>query len=144
MKTMKKTLTITIIMLCGIVCGYTQNTPLHAASIRTWNFGNLTWSDAIHNINFVNVIANEILNSTAPWRGLAYCVGIQQGGQQNPLSRAGIKYDSTVERDADKNLILNLVWTVAIGGGFLYYLIRRINKKGKWNWRSRDWWFGRY
>jgi hypothetical protein len=48
MKTMKKNLTITIIMLCGIVCGYTQNTPLHTASLRTWNFGNLTWSDAIH------------------------------------------------------------------------------------------------
>jgi hypothetical protein len=43
---MKKTLTI--IMLFGVMCGYAQNTPPHAASNKTWTFGNQTWSDAIH------------------------------------------------------------------------------------------------
>ncbi|MDR3351255.1 MAG: hypothetical protein LBN98_06430 [Prevotellaceae bacterium] len=42
---MKKILTI--IMLFGVCCGYAQNTPPHAASTRTWTFGNQTWSDAI-------------------------------------------------------------------------------------------------
>jgi hypothetical protein len=43
---MKKILTI--IMLCGVVGSYAQNTPRYAASTRTWTFGNQTWSDAIH------------------------------------------------------------------------------------------------
>jgi hypothetical protein len=38
----------TIMMLCGVMCGYAQNTPPHAASTRTWTFGEQTWSDAIH------------------------------------------------------------------------------------------------
>ena len=36
-----------IIMLCGVLGGYAQNTPPHAASAKTWTFGGLTWSDAI-------------------------------------------------------------------------------------------------
>ncbi|MDR3132853.1 MAG: fibrobacter succinogenes major paralogous domain-containing protein [Prevotellaceae bacterium] len=43
---MKKILTI--LMLCGFVYGYAQNTPPHAASTKTWTFGEQTWSDAIH------------------------------------------------------------------------------------------------
>jgi hypothetical protein len=43
---MKKLLTI--IMLCGAVGGYAQNTLPHAASTHTWTFGEQTWSDAIH------------------------------------------------------------------------------------------------
>jgi hypothetical protein len=46
MKTMKKTLTI--IMLLGAMCGYAQDFPPCAASSQTWTFGDLTWSDAIH------------------------------------------------------------------------------------------------
>jgi hypothetical protein len=42
---MKKILTI--IMLCGVMGGYAQNTPPYAASTKTWTFGNQTWSDAI-------------------------------------------------------------------------------------------------
>jgi hypothetical protein len=42
-----KTKTLTIIMLCGFVCGYAQNTPHYAASTRTWTFGAQIWSDAI-------------------------------------------------------------------------------------------------
>ncbi|MDR2126212.1 MAG: hypothetical protein LBP63_05225 [Prevotellaceae bacterium] len=45
----------TIIMLCGVYCGYaqslsrdyTQTTPPYAASTKTWTFGNQKWSDAI-------------------------------------------------------------------------------------------------
>ena len=43
---MKKTLTI--IMLCGVISGYAQNTPHYAASTKTWTFGRQTWSDVIH------------------------------------------------------------------------------------------------
>jgi hypothetical protein len=43
---MKKLLTI--LMLCGVCCGYAQNTPPHAATTRTWTVGEQTWSDAIH------------------------------------------------------------------------------------------------
>jgi hypothetical protein len=39
---------LTIIMLCGVVGGYAQSTPPHAASTNTWTFGAQTWSDAIH------------------------------------------------------------------------------------------------
>jgi hypothetical protein len=42
---MKKILTI--IMLCGVMSSYAQNTPPHAASTKTWMLGNRTWSDAI-------------------------------------------------------------------------------------------------
>jgi hypothetical protein len=35
-------------MLCGVCCGYDQNTPPHAASAETWTVGDQTWSDAIH------------------------------------------------------------------------------------------------
>jgi hypothetical protein len=45
-KKMKKSLTI--IMLCGFISCYAQNTPPYAASAQTWTFGNQTWSDAIH------------------------------------------------------------------------------------------------
>jgi hypothetical protein len=38
---------LTLIMLCGMMHGYAQNTPPHAASTRTWTFGTQTWSDAI-------------------------------------------------------------------------------------------------
>jgi hypothetical protein len=39
---------LTILMLCGAICGYAQETPPFAASTKTWTFGDLTWSDAIH------------------------------------------------------------------------------------------------
>ncbi|MDR2358676.1 MAG: fibrobacter succinogenes major paralogous domain-containing protein [Prevotellaceae bacterium] len=39
---------LTILMLCGVCCGYAQNTPPHAASTETWTVGKQTWSDAIH------------------------------------------------------------------------------------------------
>jgi hypothetical protein len=39
---------ITLIMLCGLVSAYAQNTPPHAASTATWVIGDQTWSDAIH------------------------------------------------------------------------------------------------
>jgi hypothetical protein len=39
---------LTILMLCGVIGGYAQNTPPHAASTQTWTFGTQTWSDAIH------------------------------------------------------------------------------------------------
>jgi uncharacterized protein (TIGR02145 family) len=42
---MKKLLTI--IMLCGVVCGYAQNTPRYAASTQTWEIDTQTWSDVI-------------------------------------------------------------------------------------------------
>jgi uncharacterized protein (TIGR02145 family) len=45
MKTMKNILTI--IMLCGVMSGYAQNTPPHAASKKTWIVGKQIWSDAI-------------------------------------------------------------------------------------------------
>jgi hypothetical protein len=38
---------LTIIILCGVCCGYAQNTPRYAASTKTWRIGNQTWSDAI-------------------------------------------------------------------------------------------------
>jgi hypothetical protein len=38
---------ITIIMLCGVISGYAQNTPRYAASTTTWKYGEQTWSDAI-------------------------------------------------------------------------------------------------
>ncbi|MDR2801900.1 MAG: fibrobacter succinogenes major paralogous domain-containing protein [Prevotellaceae bacterium] len=38
---------LTILMFCGVVGGYAQNTPPHAASTKTWTFGEQTWSDAI-------------------------------------------------------------------------------------------------
>jgi hypothetical protein len=38
---------LTILMLFGVICGYAQNTPPHAASTKTWTFGTQTWSDAI-------------------------------------------------------------------------------------------------
>lgn len=34
-------------MLCGVICGYAQNTPPFSASTETWTFGDQTWSDAI-------------------------------------------------------------------------------------------------
>jgi hypothetical protein len=43
-----KTKILFIIMLCGVICGYAQKTPTHAASTKTWTFGNQTWSDVIH------------------------------------------------------------------------------------------------
>jgi hypothetical protein len=36
-----------VLMLCGIMRGYAQNTPPHAASTRTWTFGEQIWSAAI-------------------------------------------------------------------------------------------------
>jgi hypothetical protein len=44
--TMKKILTI--IMLCGVCCGFAQNTPRYAASTKTWKFGDQIWSDWIN------------------------------------------------------------------------------------------------
>jgi hypothetical protein len=42
---MKKVLAI--LMLCGVIAGYAQNTPPFAASTKTWVFGDQTWSDAV-------------------------------------------------------------------------------------------------
>jgi hypothetical protein len=42
---MKKILTI--IMLCGVGCGYAQNTPPYAAGTQTWTFGRQVWSEVI-------------------------------------------------------------------------------------------------
>jgi uncharacterized protein (TIGR02145 family) len=39
---------LTIIMLCGVCCGYAQNTPPYAASAKTWTVGNQIWSDHIN------------------------------------------------------------------------------------------------
>jgi uncharacterized protein (TIGR02145 family) len=39
---------LTILMLCGFMGSYAQNTPRYAASTQTWVFGDQTWSDAIH------------------------------------------------------------------------------------------------
>jgi hypothetical protein len=43
---------LTIIMLCGVMSGYAQSTPPHAASTRTWvikaNGVTQTWSDHIN------------------------------------------------------------------------------------------------
>jgi hypothetical protein len=44
-KAMKKI--FTIIMLCGVVCGYAQNTPSNAASTIIWVIGEQSWSNAI-------------------------------------------------------------------------------------------------
>ncbi|MDR3350864.1 MAG: fibrobacter succinogenes major paralogous domain-containing protein [Prevotellaceae bacterium] len=38
---------LTIIMLCGVYCGYAQTTPPYAANTRTWTFGKQKWSGAI-------------------------------------------------------------------------------------------------
>jgi hypothetical protein len=38
---------LTIMMFCGVISGYAQETPPHAASTQTWVFGSQTWSDAI-------------------------------------------------------------------------------------------------
>jgi uncharacterized protein (TIGR02145 family) len=43
---------LTVIMICGVINGYTQNTPPHAASTNTWviegNGISQTWSDHIN------------------------------------------------------------------------------------------------
>jgi hypothetical protein len=38
---------LTILMLFGVIGGYAQYTPPHAASTKTWTFGNYIWSDVI-------------------------------------------------------------------------------------------------
>jgi hypothetical protein len=44
---MKKSLFLMMIAAAAITVGYAQNTPPHAASTKTWVFGEQTWSDAI-------------------------------------------------------------------------------------------------
>jgi hypothetical protein len=45
---MKRIILLALFAAAMAVCGYTQNTPPHAASAKTWTVGEQTWSDVIH------------------------------------------------------------------------------------------------